>query len=594
MAQALTKGPTSNPQYWEKSACSGCSAGNCRTCGPRIRKRHTHDAAANDIALWKPNNNSADEAILHERDALTARTKDTLRNTALATSGANSHDDNIIGAYFRYSPKPLYKFLDWSHEEAHDFMYAAKCLWKMDTESSNKWFDAGGKKTPTQLLSQQYRTYMSHGDGMCAVEYLDTRPAPFNTCMNIFDPLRCQTPPDLEESPFVRQGISVNRFNNPLGYFIYINHPYDSLSSPYADDKFHDSYKYVKARSDFGRPNLIHSYDQHFPHQTRGIPMFTAALKRLHMLDKWETQTLDAAIAQGTYAATIESDMPDAGLIAGAGGPMSQHSPSAQYFGEASQYLDKTNIYWDGVKVNRLYPGEKFTLHSPNQPIQGFDSFEWAMIRHVAASLGITPEELSGDYSKVNYNGARAGILNSWRHYQGQRERICVEMANIMVEAWMEEQITNGRLQLPAKIQRQYTTARQRLGYFIQNKQALVKCDWFGPGMGHLDPLKGTKAAEIEFGLGQLTGEKYQADVHGNDWDELQERLVYEDVIKAKSRKDARERAEDMGCLAEFEEMQAINSAAMSKVEQDIDAAALLTEGDGNAQEQEQEQEQQA
>ena len=584
MAQALTKGPEKSPHYWQAQSCNGCRARGCRTCRSKYRDPVHH--AAKKETLWQPRNTSADSAVLPERDELGAKAKDVYRNTSLAQSGLTSHDDNIIGAHFRYSPKPIYKFLGWTHEEAHDFIYAAKCLWRMDTESSNRWFDAGGKKTPTQMLSQQYRSYMTTGDGTSSIEYLPERNGPYNTCINIFDSIRIQTPADLEESPYVRQGIRVNRFNNPLGYFIYTNHPYDSICSVYEDDKYHDKYRYVKARTEFGRPNIIHSYDQFLPHQTRGTPLITAALKRLHMLDKWETQTLDAAIAQGTYAATIESDMPDAGAIAGAG-PLSEHSPSAQYFGEASQYLDKTNIYWDGVKVNRLYPGEKFTLHNPNQPIQSFDSFEWAMIRHIAVALGITPEELAGDYSKVNYNGARAGILNSWKHYQGQRQRICVEMADIMVEAWMEEQIMNGRLPLPSRIQQSVRTKRQRLNYFIENKQALIKCEWFGPGMGHLDPLKGTKAAQIEFDYGQLTGEKYQADVHGMDWDELQERLVYEDVIKAKSLKDAKERAEDMGCLEEFEEMQAINKEAMDKASQpDPEAAALIAEGgDSNGQE---------
>lgn len=582
MAQAISKGPTTSNPYWEDcgTGCNQCGYGGCSSCNSPSKNRpsvhHGADKSGNDIAMWNPSNAGADEAILSERDDLAARSKDLIRNTGIATSGMNAHDDNIIGAHFRYSPKPLYKYLDWTHEEAHDFIQQAKCLWRMDTESSNRWFDAGGKKTPTQILSQQYRTYMSHGDGTSAVEFLETRPSPFKTAINVFDPLRIQTPDKFQDSPYVRQGIRINRFNNPLGYFVFVNHPYDSLCSSTTDDKYVDSYKYVKSRTPWGRPNIIHSYDQHYPHQTRGVPMFTAALKRLKMLDRWETNTLDAAIAQSMYAATIESDMPDAMDAAGMGGPLSQHSPSAQYFGEASQYLDKTNIYFDGVKVNRLYPGEKFKLNNPSQPIQSFDSFEWAMLRHVAVALGVSPEELAGDYSKVNYNGARSSSIKSWRHYMGQRVRICTHAANIMVECWMEEQISNGRLRLPSKIPQ--GTSRQRLNYFLENKQALVNAEWFGQGMGHIDPLKGTKAAEIEFKLRQLTGERYQNGVHGEDWDDLQERLIYEDVVKAKNRMDARERAEELGCLNEFDELNQLSNEAESSADKMADAL-LMAEG---------------
>lgn len=573
MAQGLTKGPDNTP-YWENcgTGCNQCGYGGCSTCNsPSKNRKASHDAAGNDLVLWKPSNASADESILPERDELANKSRDAVRNIPFAYSGANAHDDNIIGANYRYSPKPLYKFLGWTHEEAHDFIYAAKCLWKIDTETSNRWFDAGGKKTPTQILSQQYRTYMSYGDGTSSFEWLETRNGPYNTAVNVFDPLRIQTPPTFEDSAFVRQGIRINRFNNPLGYFVFINHPYDSLCSPWNEDRFVDKYKYVKSRTPWGRPNIHHSYDQHHPHQTRGVPMFTAALKRLKMLDRWETNTLDAAIAQSMYAATIESDMPDAGAIAGQHGPLSDHSPSAQYFGEASQYLDKTNLYWDGVKVNRLYPGEKFNLHNPNQPIQQFDQFEHAMVRHVSATLGITPEELTGDFKGMGYDGVRAGSLSAWRHYMGQRTRICSHFANVMIECWMEEQISNGRLALPPRIARQYQTSRQRLNYFINNKAALINAEWFGQGMGHLDPLKGTKAAEIEFSMRQLSGERYQQGTHGEDWEELQERLVYEDVIAAKNRKDARERAEDLGCLKEFDELNLISEEAVSSAERDLD-----------------------
>lgn len=568
MAQAITSGPSKGQgeNYWHSVKdhyCGGCSSSACSQCHSRRRASNNFDSS--DLS-WKPSNASADEIILPDHDDLAAKSKDIIRNTGIGTSAMNAHDDNIIGAIFRYSPKPLFKLLGWTHEELHDFIYAAKCLWKIDTTGTNRFFDAGGKKTFTQILSQIYRTYMSHGDGVATMEYLDRSNSDFKTAVNVFNPLRIQTPDNLEDSNFVRGGIRVNRFNYALGYFVFTNNPYDRKDQ----NSYGDSFKYIKSRNEWGRPNIIHCYDQNEPHQTRGIPLFTAALKRLKMLDKWESTTLDAALAQASYAATIESEFPDASAIAGQG-PLQNHSPSAQYFGEASQYLDKTNIQYDGVKVNRLYPGEKFKLQNPSQPIQSFDSFEWAMLRHVSSALGITPEELTSDYSNVNYNGARAGSIKAWMHYQKQRERVAKEAANIMVECWLEEQITNGRLKLPERIAKVKNTPTKRFQYFYENKEALSNAEFFGQGMQHLDPLKGVKAAEIEINLGLKTGEEYLNSTYGHDFDEVQEQLLYEEVIKASNLKKARERAAEMGCSQELEEIRDIYNQIDHSTDNDID-----------------------
>ena len=305
-------------------------------------------------------------------------------------------------------------------------------------------------------------------------------------------------------------------------------------------------------------------YTADLPSQTRGTPILSSILNRLKTLDQWEDTTLESALQQASVAAIIESEMPDAGQIAGAGpqAMMNGLSPATQYFDEQTTFMAQNEIYFDGSRVHRLYPGEKFSLASPNQPVQNFADFEDAMLKHIAIALGVSAAQLTHDYKNVSLDGITAMQNQSSAFHEKQRVRLVSHAAQVMAEAWLEEQICNGRLPLPERIQQTVSTKRQRLTYFMRNKPALCKSDWFGPAIKPTDELRSAKTAAIELQLGLKSGEKHMAE-RGEDWSELQERLVYEDIVAAANRKKARERAEDMGCLPEYEEIQSLKQGGI-------------------------------
>ena len=62
---------------------------------------------------------------------------------------------------------------------------------------------------------------------------------------------------------------------------------------------------------------------------------------------------------------------------------------------------------------------------------------------------------------------------------------------------------------------------------FYTAKTAWCRCDWIGPGKGHIDPLKEAKADQLEMQMGTLTLEQACAE-RGQDWEETLEQIARE------------------------------------------------------------------
>ncbi len=59
-----------------------------------------------------------------------------------------------------------------------------------------------------------------------------------------------------------------------------------------------------------------------------------------------------------------------------------------------------------GVKIPHLFPGDDLKLQTAQDSDNGFSALEQALLRYIAAGLGVSYEQLSRDYSKVSYSSA--------------------------------------------------------------------------------------------------------------------------------------------------------------------------------------------
>ncbi|MFN7128424.1 MAG: phage portal protein, partial [Brevundimonas sp.] len=68
----------------------------------------------------------------------------------------------------------------------------------------------------------------------------------------------------------------------------------------------------------------------------------------------------------------------------------------------------------NGAQIPVLPYGDELTLQTASKDVSSFDSFMRSILRLIAASLDVTYEELSMDYSQTNYSSARAALIHAW------------------------------------------------------------------------------------------------------------------------------------------------------------------------------------
>jgi lambda family phage portal protein len=279
-----------------------------------------------------------------------------------------------------------------------------------------------------------------------------------------------------------------------------------------------NSWTRVSRSYGWGRDKIIHIYEQQRAGQTRGISSMVAALKEARITKRFREITLQNAVLNATYAATIESELPTEMVMQAIGGGQMNptavaaalSSVTAGYMGASSAYAQNAdNLMVDGIKIPHLLPGMKLNLQSPSQGGLIGTDFEQSLIRYIAAILGVSYEQLSKDYSKTNYSSARAAGNETWKTMQSIKRNIADRMANLVYSLWLEEAFAMNEI----------TTMPRNAPSFWErmNKEAYTSAEWIGASRGQIDELKETQASALRLQMGLSTYED-ELSRQGKDW----------------------------------------------------------------------------
>lgn len=472
-------------------------------------KRHERS-----MAMWQPGSNSADVDLLPAKMQLDSRSRDALRNDAYVQGGADIHKDNIVGSLYALNSKPALRTLgkgfdeDWETE----FQEEVEERFTLWAESPENWVDAARLNSFTELVRLAVGVHVAAGEALASVEWLRDFGRPFQTAIQFIDTDRLSNPPSLLQDRNTVGGITKNRYGAPQTYHVRMAHPSDYRNL----DNFR--WRSVPIRKPWGRLQMIHIYEQQRPDQSRGIAAMVSALKEIRITKNFRDVVLQNAVVNATFAASIESDLPSAEAFATLGG---QDNPAESYGQLAAAYMSQIaeysggakNLTLDGVRIPHLFPGTKLHLQPAGSGGPLGENFEASLLRYIAASLGVSYEQLSKDYSSTNYSSARAAMAETWKHMGTVKRVVADRFATTVYRLWLEEAV-NRRLitSLPA--------AALRDGWLYQDSQrldALSRCDWIGASRGQIDELKETQAAILRLRHGLSTLE-IEAGRLGQDW----------------------------------------------------------------------------
>jgi lambda family phage portal protein len=157
-----------------------------------------------------------------------------------------------------------------------------------------------------------------------------------------------------------------------------------------------------------------------------------------------------------------------------------------------------------GVRLPTMARGEDIKTVSASRPGGNFSDFERAMLRNVAASLGLSAAQVSQDWSRTNYSSARAELLDAWKTLARRRADFSIGFGTPVYGAWLEVEFDKGRVPLPAGVPS-----------FAGGRAAYMRCRWIGPGRGWIGPVKERQGEVLGLDAGFSTLEQACAEMNG-------------------------------------------------------------------------------
>lgn len=522
-----------------------------------------YDGAARfdqQIAGWHPPLQSADLDLLPEKDILDGRSRDLGRNDAYVQSGFEMHKDSIVGSFYLLNSKPSWSVLGKTEAWAEAFQQEVEEKFTLWAESPMKWVDASEENDFTDLIRLAVGVATMGGEVLATVEWMRGAGREFNTAIQMIDADRLSTPNEYRHDRNVRSGIRFDRFGRKRSAFIRVAHPMDFGMSMVGNQFWRE----VPFRKPWGRQQVIFLREQQRVAQTRAVSTIAAALKEIAITRKFRDVTLQNAVVNAMYAASIESELPSQVVFEQMGGGRGGAADGVvnfaeQYLGAISQYVGSArNLMIDGVKIPHLFPGTKLNMTPAGNPGGVGQDFEKGLLRYIAASLNVSYEELTRDYSNTNYSSAKAAMAGTWRHMQARKKGTADAMANIVFRLWLEEAINKDRLETfrASDAELLYTDGHLNLMF-----DALSNCSWIGAARGQIDELKETQAAVLRIKYGLSTHEDELARL-GKDW-----RKVYPQLER-----EAKEREERGIALMEDNSVNAASGAPRQQEQDGTDS----------------------
>lgn len=462
------------------------------------------------FSAWPTRLQSADRDWFAARYTATGRARDLYRNNPVAKSIVSRKKNAAVGRGWRFTSKPNARALGIDPMTARELGQLIGTEWSLFASSYDFQSDADRMRSFGQNLRLASSHLMIDGEFCAKVEYEADAPTRYKTRLRLFDPDRLSNPQGQMDTDSLRAGVQL-KAGVPVGYWIRERHPVDVVfSSNTMTWTYHPRYS-----TPLGRPNVLHGFDPERASQTRGISAFVSSLESFRGFDQFTRATIQSAVINSLIV----------GFMKSSAGPEavsdSLSAPDLLKFSDQRTDYYKENPVQMGDAVLPVLPlGDELKLQTASKDVGSFDAFVRAIIRLVAASLGVTYEEASMDYSQTNYSSARAALIHAWADTLAFMGTLEAHLVRPFFVAWLEEAFDNG-----------YISPPPGAPDFYDAIDAYASGRWLGPGRGYIDPTKEILAAAARIEAGISTLEDECAD-QGKDYEEVLDQLAFEKQLR--------------------------------------------------------------
>lgn len=252
----------------------------------------------------------------------------------------------------------------------------------------------------------------------------------------------------------IRMGIEFNQWDKPLRYYLRKRKGIDSY---YGND--HDV---------FQASDIIHSFLQERPFQSRGIPPLCAAMIAMHNMGAAEEAEILSVRGEAAKMGFLEQD-----------------ADSDPYTGSGEKD-DQGNIIetLEPGSIELLPKGIRFKEYNPTHPNGNYAAFKKEALKSMVSGLWMSYHSFANDLESVNYSSLRQGALDERDSYKVLQSLMISEFCEPVFSDLLEMSLLTQKVQLPfSKIDK------------------FNKPVFYGRRWGWVDPLKDISAAEKEINL---------------------------------------------------------------------------------------------
>lgn len=335
---------------------------------------------------------------------LRAHARDLVRNNPWARRGLQSITRNTVGWGIR--PKATGKG-------------AARVmdLWRKWAETTD--CDAAGRLTFYGIQRQVMRTVVEAGEVLVRL-----RPRRLSDGLAIPMQLQVLEPDFIDTArdglfgdaggPIV-QGIEFNAIGRRVAYWLFDRHPGAVGAIMSSASVIHPVSRRIPAEG------VLHIFNQERPGQVRGASWFSSVDIRLHDFDEFE----DATLLKHKIAACFAAFVTD---IDGVNNPLGTSGTDTV----SGQQVDS----FEPGMIVPLPVGKQVTVANP--PVStDHAAYSTTALRGIAAGLGITYEDMTGDYSQVNFSSGRMGRIAHFGDVADWRENMLIPQFCAPAWDWM-------------------------------------------------------------------------------------------------------------------------------------------------------------
>lgn len=272
-----------------------------------------------------------------------------------------------------------------------------------------------------------------------------------------------------------RLGVGLGKFDEWRGLWLWPRHPGEMNA---VVDLNNYSSEFVS------RDELVHMFRRERPGQVRGVPWFAPILSRARDLD----DLLDAANVKARVEACF------AGFITNSDESM----PLLDDNGSVSSLPNAMVSTLEPGMLKELRSGQDIKFAAPTSTSQ-LDTLLISNLQAMAAGVGCTYDQATGDLRQANYSSLRAGKIEFWRLVGKMQQHVIIpQMCKPVWERFINRAVLAGRL----------NDRTARGGY---------PCRWVVPAKEMIDPKKDFDATKNLVRSGAMTPQDFIASF-GGDW----------------------------------------------------------------------------